>query len=323
MRDMLREAAASGVRILSYQDLKRTQAGVFQQRFECNAATEAAYAKYVAAYGHPAGTIEAQVVAHQKLFYSVCGTMYRKGMKTPGDRRRDENKLKYLGAKGMAYEIAAYRLAVTAGKWLRFGDNITNGYAKYIKAEQWQIDAWDSPADDGAVHFVAHYVHDSMVDFLGNVVDNSYFRARGIEESGESVWQQGAEWFHTHAQSVNAAAGAAARAAKETADAAQRRATQAIEFANKKADEAAQAANQAYDATAKAAREAADAAQERASAAAAYAKRKEDEATEAANNAIDSGKRNVDEVQHEAARIYERGTSWVKRTIKEVGGGGS
>lgn len=56
---------------------------------------------------------------HMEVFFSANGTMYRQGIKAPGDRSREASEYKYLGAKGMAWEIGKYRAAVKAGHWVR------------------------------------------------------------------------------------------------------------------------------------------------------------------------------------------------------------
>ncbi|MES2017622.1 MAG: DUF2235 domain-containing protein [Pseudomonadota bacterium] len=333
MRDMMREACASGVRILSYQEIKKTRFSFFQQRYECRAAVEADYLGYMAACGPVSGTIEAQMRKHRILFYGTCGTMYRKGIKTPGDRRRDEDAYKFLGAKGMAYEIELYRGTAALGKWLRFGGDTVTGFANYVKPEQWKIDAWDSTTSDVAVSFVSRYVHDSMVDFLGNMIDQSYFKARGVEESGDSIWQEGGHWISKEARKAQEATGEAVdattaaakkaaaateKAARDAADAAQRRAHEAAQYAKKKADEAAAMGHAAYDATAKAANAAADAAAKRAHAAADYAAKKAHEASELAKKTYHSAERKVDQIEADAEHLIESGMTWIKRTVQEI-----
>lgn len=329
MRDMMAEAKVGGVRMLAYDDVRTTFNVMFTERFECKVQTETAYAAYMAACGATSGTIENQMKQHLKTFYSACGTMHRKGMQTPGERRRNEDKYKYLGPKGMAWEISKYRAAAKAGGWVRFGDLDANAYAQYVKPEEWQIEAWDASAPDGAVEFVAKYVHDSKVDFLANLAEPfSYFKARGVEESSNSIWHEAGNWIrsktrptveaagsaiHTGKVEIAKAANATAKAAQDAADAAQRRSVEAAEYATQKFNEATDAANRAYgaarqathdvydasekiavegyEATARAAADVADAAQQRAAEAASYAERKAREAADAVGKAYQAGER--------------------------------
>jgi hypothetical protein len=353
MREMMGESVSRGVRMMSYEDIKKWRSQVFRERFECRPDTEAAYERYMKVCPATKGTIEQQITEHLKLYYSAHGTMHRRGIKTAGDRSRDAQKYKYvIGSKGIAYEVWAYRSVLKAGKWLRLSDSTVRGYAQYVKIDDWQLGAWDSTAPDGAVEFLSRYVHDSKVDFMTNVEPFSYFRPRGVEESSISVWQQGGNWLRSKAKSASEAVDAgtakivkaadtataaaketadvAARTAKEAADAAQRRAIEAANFAKIKANEAAAAANRAYDATAKAASDAADVAQQRAQDASDFASRKAtavvnavakayDTASRSGRQTVAAGHRTVDELEDVGERIYESGKKWVQRKIKEVG----
>lgn len=320
MRDMMRESVAKGVRMLSYEEVEKTNKPLFDERFACLDSTQQAYRQYMAACGGLTGTVENKMKRHLEVFYSANGSMYRKGIETPGQRRRKEDKYKYLGPKGMAWEINKYRIAVKAQKWVRFGDNTNNGYAQYIKPEDWQLSAWDKPATDGTVDFVSRFVHDSKVDFIGNLAEPfSYFRPRGVQESTISVWTEWGTWlgdkrdaavkavgeaYQSGKQQVGEAVDATTQAAKDAAAAAQRKAEEAAAYAQQKAEEAAAyaqrkaeeaaayarqkadearaAAQRAYDATAKAANQAAAEAQRRAQEAATYARNK----AQAAGNAV-------------------------------------
>lgn len=196
LRDMMREAVASGVRITPYEELRKTRFAFFTERFECRNDSELAYKSYMAALGATTGTVEDQIKRHQKLFYSANGTMHRKGMETPGDRSRDANKFKYIGPKGMAWEVSKYRTAVKVGQWVRFGGSAANSFAQYVKPADWQLRAWDKQATDGVVDFVYRFVHDSKVDFIGNLIEPfSYFKPRGVQESTVNVWTEWGNWM--------------------------------------------------------------------------------------------------------------------------------
>ena len=356
MKDMMRESLMSGVRVVSYDDLRQINEPLFKVRHECKPATLQAYRDYMAAVGALGGTIESQMQRHMKVFFSANGTMSRSGIQSPGDRSRGDSTIKSLGPKGMAWEVDTYRKAQNLGKWTRIGGGVVNTYAQYIKPQDWQLEAWDRTASTAVVQFVSHYVHDSKVDFIMNVEPFSYFKARGVQESTISIWQEGGNWIYDKAEVVSeaskaayeagknkaeAAVDATTKAAKEAADAAQRKAKQAADYAQEKAAQAADAANRAYDATAKAAREAADeakrkaeeiatAAQHKAQQAAEFARRKAQEAEAAAGRAYDAtktgvskaaaaGARKVDEVEEGAERLYDHGINWIKHTAQDAG----
>lgn len=195
MREMMREALLSGVRMLSYDEIEKRLNPLFTTRYECRPETEAAYLQYMACLRR-GGTVEQQIIEHLKLYYSANGTMHRRKSETAGDRSRRASKYKnFIGPKGMAYEVRAYRAVTQAGRWLRLSDATVRGFAQYLRIREWQLAAWDSTAPDGVLDFVSRYVHDSKVDFLGNIEPFSYFRPRGVDESSISVWQEGGNWL--------------------------------------------------------------------------------------------------------------------------------
>ncbi len=345
MREMMREATAHGVRLYGYDIFKKAFFQQFTERLECRTETEVAYNNYMAVCGPPTGTIEQQMRQHQKVFFSACGTMHRKGIKTPGERGLEKDKYKYLGPKGMAWEVAKYRKAVKLGKWVRFGGATVNSYAQYVKPQEWQLAAWDTTASDGVVDFVSKFIHDSKVDFIGNLVEPfSYFKPRGVEESSISIWQEGGNWIGSKAKAVEQTAestydvakneagkakDATLKAAKDAADAARTKAEVAAAFAKQKAAEAKDAAVRAYDATAQAAKEAAEAAQRKAEEASEFAKHKAKEAENAASRAYEATAKvtkdasvavgeKTDELERGAQRLYEKGKHWVQHTAHEL-----
>jgi len=325
MRDMMREAVAKGVRMKSYKEIEETMSGLFADRFECKKETEDAYHDYIAACGAMSGTVENQMKRHLEVLYSASGTIHRRGIETPGDRSRADSTFKSLGPKGMAWEVERYRKVAKAGEWVRIGGDAVNSYAQYIKPEDWQLSAWDKPASAGLVNFVSEFVHDSKVDFIGNIEPFSYFKPRGVWESNVSIWTEWGNWvsiksdevsktvgdaYESGKKEVGEAVDATTKAAKDTAAAAQRKAEEAAayaqrkaeeaaayaqrkaeeaaKYARQKADEAAAAAKRAYDATAKAAHDAAEAAQHKAQEAAAYARNKANAAANAVGDAYNA-----------------------------------
>lgn len=353
MRDMMRQAVVSGVRMMSYNEVEEVNEPLFNERFKVNSSTWEAYRKYLSACNAAVGSVESQIKRHMQVFYSANGTMHRRGIETPGSRRRNEDKYKYLGPKGMAWEISKYRLAAKTGQWLRYGGGAINGYAQYVKPEDWQISAWDHNATDGVIEFVSRYIHDSKVDFIGNLIEPfSYFKPRGVQESTANITVEWGNWISHKAEAakqatsdaydvgkkkVDDAAEATAVATREAAEAtrrnaealaaaARRKAHETALLAQQKAREAASAAKSAYDTASRAASDTADAAYRKAQETATYARRQADAATKSVSDAYDAtanagkravaeGSKKIVEVGNDANRLYDRGINWIKHTI--------
>jgi hypothetical protein len=354
MRDMMRESVVSGVRMRSYEQVEEWREVLFNERFKCDPATFAAYRKYMAACGALSGTVESQIKRHLEVFYSANGTMHRQGMQSPGQRRREESWSRRIGPVGMEEEIRRHRTAVKQGQGVRMGGDHVNGYTQYVKLEEWQVSAWDTPASTGVVGFVSHFIHDSKVDFVLNAEPFSYFKPRGVLESTVSVWTEWGDWiggkasavsdavsgtYESGKRQVGQAVDTTTQAAKDAAAEAQRRADALVAAAERKAEETKQyalqkaaeardAAKRTYDAAATAASDAADAAQARAHELADYARRQ----AHAAGNAIDRGvhattaagrdaaaaaSRKAAEVGDDAHRLYDRGVNWIKRQAND------
>jgi hypothetical protein len=305
MRAMMRESLQSGVRLLGYDNIKSRFSALFKERFECSPEVEKSYRSYMAALPKGGDTVEEQMKSHLKLYYSINGTMHRKGIKNAGDRRRGESKIKYIfGSKGMAFEVRLYRSLLKAGKWLRLSERNARGFAQYVEIKDWQLTAWDTDATPNAVEFVSFYVHDSKVDFMGNIEPFTYFRPRGVEESSVSVWAEGGNWIRNKAEAASSEALSVAAAGKEkvvavaegaatmgkrTAEAAQQRVNEATDFATRKAKEAAEASARAYDS-----------------------------AADAGRKAVDTATRKANEVERNAEKIYENGVKWTQSKIDKV-----
>lgn len=341
MRDMMGEALANGVRMLSYNEIKKNVFPLFTERFHCREDTENLFNAYMSALAGSGGTVEEQIKCHLKLYYSANGAMHRKGVQNAGERSRGANKVKYIfGSKGMAFEVRLYRSLLRAGERLRLSERSTRGLAQYIEIKDWQLIAWDADPSPSVVNFVARYVHDSKVDFLGNIEPFTYFRPRGVEESSVSVWTEGGNWIRTKVHNAASAASAgkeklvnvaeeAAARAEVGAEVAQKKAIEASEFARRKASEASLAANRAYDATARSTKEAADEASRRAQEAADYARRRANDVAEAATKACEAAatstgqvvtgaRKKVDELESDTQKIYENGVRWTFRTVDEM-----
>jgi len=267
MRDMMRESLLVGTRLLGYDDLARNQAykALFQERFECKPATEAAYKAYSAAC-NPGGSVERQVQKHMEQLYSAYGTLHRAGGESVTQREhRMGHSWSRVAPDDMAKELANYDKAIK--DLLKAGDSgrssvnpvthMTNGayiirkgiYAMWIAPEAWQRDAWKKSANDGVMSFIHTYVHDSKVGFMSNAEPFSYFSKRGIGESSRSI--QG--WFEDRvARPVD-------KAYESTVDAASRGIEKGAEAAKKAQDAVVDKAQQARDAIAEKAQQAKEA----------------------------------------------------------------
>ncbi len=196
MRDMMSEALISGVRMFSYAQIKKDLFPLFTEKFYCREDTEKSFASYMAALTQTGGTVEEQIQSHLKLYYSANGAMHRRGIENAGDRSRGANKIKYIfGSKGMAFEVRLYRSLLATGKWLRLSERSARGFAQYVEIKDWQLLAWDADPQPAVIEFISRFVHDSKVDFLGNIEPFTYFRPRGVEESSISVWAEGGNWI--------------------------------------------------------------------------------------------------------------------------------
>lgn len=305
MRDMMKDAILHGARILSYDEIKKRAYPLFKDRFECRPETEKAFRSYMAACAGTGATIEEQVKGHLRLYYSAHGTMHRKGIRSVGERRRDANKLKYIfGSKGMAFEVSLYRSLVKAGQWLRLEESTARGFAQYLEIKDWQLDAWDANSTQSTMDFFSHYVHDSKVDFMGNIEPFTYFRPRGLDESTISIWAEGGNWIQNKVGAANNMVRSVAQAGKErvttvvdgtaamvgrAADAAQRSASEAAKAVKDSASKAVAKTSNAYGAVAASGKQVASTAGKKAHA-----------------------------LGRDAEEIYENGIRWTRREIEKI-----
>jgi hypothetical protein len=262
MRDMMREALMKGSRINGYDDIKRINFPLFQERFECRPETEIAYKAYQSVC-NPSGTVEQCMRKHMEQLYSAYGTLVRQGVETVTQRQHREGKSWAWGPGDMAAELDSYEKTIKdlqdplkVAKNMVFDSTylLRKGvYAMWISPQKWQVDAWHRTSDTGVARFVDTYIHDSKVGFLQNAEPFSYFSTRGVSESTRSV----SGWVEANvARPVDKAvestvdyaaekAEQAKSAATEAAAAAERKAKQALDYASQKAQEAGQAASDA------------------------------------------------------------------------------
>lgn len=216
MRDMMREALHCGVKLLSYSQIKSDASALFTERFECRPETVAAYRAYLAALPSSGDSVEENMKSHLRLYYSANGTMHRQGMQSPGDRSRIANKEKYIfGSKGMASDVWIYRTYLKVGRMLWLSERNLRGFAQRLEIKDWQLSAWDANVSQDVVNFVSRYIHDSKVDFMGNIEPFTYFRPRGVDESSISIWAEGGNWIKSKSAAVSATLAAATDALKK------------------------------------------------------------------------------------------------------------
>jgi len=206
MRDMMREASLSGVRLVNYDDIEKIDQSLFDDRFRIQPGTESLYKGYIGAIGTPS-TVEQAVTANMKALYSAWGTMTRRKVKTPDlfERSGREGFFKDVGHPGIAAEakifLAAENVEQTARKHALVElaprpmnvEGKLNGFT--VRPAKWRLDAWQENAPDAILDFMQSYVHDSKAGFLHALEPFSYFTARGMAESSRNVLAAGLDWM--------------------------------------------------------------------------------------------------------------------------------
>lgn len=205
MRDMMREALRCGVRMMAYDDLKKSSGAIFNERFAVDPHVDASFKAYMGAV-HAGGTMEQSVAAHMKALYSAWGTMTRKKIMTPDLVEAQGSKaMQYVGNKGIAHEAELYLDKKKGEKY--FNENLLHGpgtqaiqfygrvYSQIVRPERWRLEAWQATASPAIVEFIRHNVHDSKAGFLLSLEPFSYFRPRGMAESNRNVLAPGYDWL--------------------------------------------------------------------------------------------------------------------------------
>jgi hypothetical protein len=207
MRDMMREAVKSGVRIVDYDDIKKYGEDIFKSRFEIKPETLIAYKKYMGVIGGHEN-VEQAFTAHMKALYSAWGTMTRRKIKTPdlivAESRSGAGKI--LGHPGIAREAAVFLVTERLDQTVRttapldlspramnVESRTMNGFL--VIPAKWRLDAWQATASEPVLHFIQHHVHDSKAGFLHSCEPFSYFTARGTAESSRNVLARGLDWM--------------------------------------------------------------------------------------------------------------------------------
>ncbi|AOA57947.1 T6SS phospholipase effector Tle1-like catalytic domain-containing protein [Acinetobacter larvae] len=200
LKKMLDEALTAGVKLYSYDELKKNHIELFELQYQIQPDTQRLY-DAVQSKMASNGSIESQVQASMKMFYSAYGTMQRKGIASPNQRDRKDlkktwaQKLVPWGPANMATEISRLKaiedftsLEKQKG-WRKIFvvfSPVARIYKFLLKVEGWHLESWEKDADDDVVNFYKAYVHDSKYGFLANVEPFSYFRQRTIYESRRS-----------------------------------------------------------------------------------------------------------------------------------------
>lgn len=206
MRDMMREASLSGVRLVNYGDIEKINSDLFESIYKIEPEVEADYKRYIGAVGTHSD-IEQSVMAHMKALYSGWGTMTRRKIKTPDlvEMGAKDELLKYVGHPGIAAEAAVF---LTLEKIGHTGPNnaptdlpppAMNVEGKFmgcvVRPAKWRLDAWKTTASEPVLNFMQRYVHDSKSGFIHALEPFSYFTARGMAESSRNVLARGLDWM--------------------------------------------------------------------------------------------------------------------------------
>lgn len=204
MRDMMREAVKSGVRLLDYDDIQKFFYSAFEEAYEIKAEVEASYKQYMIAVGAPT-TTEQAVTAHMKALYSAWGTLTHRKIKTPDMVEFDGRSALAIGHIGIAQEAAILLDQVGTPEYRKAhpSADVTSkimqvqgmNYRMFVRPEKWRLDAWQTAASDAVVNFIKSSVHDSKAGFMGSIEPFSYFRPRGMAESSRNVLAAGMDWL--------------------------------------------------------------------------------------------------------------------------------
>jgi hypothetical protein len=213
MRNMMGEAVMSGVRMMDYDDIRKDNEPLFNERYEVLPATEARFKKYMAAVS-PAGTIEQAITAHMKALYSGFGTMTRRHIQTPDlIEMKDSVGHALIGHIGIAEEADLFLAPDKAKATIRTGNATVDVgrelvqaagkiYRQYVRPEPWRLQAWQTNCSDAVLDFVRHTVHDSKAAFICSIEPFSYFRPRGMAESSRNVLARGLDWLDDRAADI-------------------------------------------------------------------------------------------------------------------------
>lgn len=202
LKKMLDEAVSSGVKMYSYDELRAQHITIFEQQYKIEEETQRLY-DAVKAKMAASGTIDEQVQACMKLFYSAYGTLARNGVETPNQKERGTfknswaDKLIPWGPANMATEIDRLEKIQNltaphqkgARKIFKILSPVNNIYKWYLSVDDWEFESWHAEATPDITEFYYKYIHDSKYGFLANIEPFSYFRSRTIYESKRS--QQG------------------------------------------------------------------------------------------------------------------------------------
>ncbi|MDV4265321.1 T6SS phospholipase effector Tle1-like catalytic domain-containing protein [Acinetobacter seifertii] len=196
LKHMLDDALQAGVKMYSYDELKKGHSEVFEQ-FEIQPDSQKYYDAVKAATPSQ-GSVQEQIKGCMKLYYSAYGTIARAGNELSVSQRvRQENKFREyipVGPSDMATEMQRLKKLKEATASKKDGFNIfrvfspvSTAYEYMISIEDWQFESWNKDVSDDIKQFYLNYVHDSKYGFLSNVEPFSYFRQRRVYESRRSA----------------------------------------------------------------------------------------------------------------------------------------
>ncbi|MFP5391011.1 MAG: T6SS phospholipase effector Tle1-like catalytic domain-containing protein, partial [Gammaproteobacteria bacterium] len=213
MRDMMREAVKSGVRLVDYDDVPKFDKGIFKSRFEVKPDVELAYKQYMSAVG-AGSSVEQAMINHMRALYAAWGTMTRRKLPTPDllQSNGEKSNWKAVGHQGIAWEadllldpVKAKQYVLDHPAYKVSKQTLQIQGMKYrinVRPEPWRLEAWQALSPDPVLNFVRMCVHDSKAGFVMGAEPFSYFRPRGMAESSRNILAHGLSWLDDAASAV-------------------------------------------------------------------------------------------------------------------------
>jgi hypothetical protein len=213
MRNMMREAVVSGVRLVGYDEMSEVNDPMFERLYKVLPKTDERFGKYMAEV-KPSGTMEQAITAHMKALYSGFGTMTRQHILTP-DLVEAKGSIGHalIGHIGIAEEADLFLHPDKQKPVIRTGAPIADAgreliqasgklYRQYVRPEAWRLQAWQATCSPAVLDFIQYTVHDSKAGFICGIEPFSYFRPRGMAESSRNVLARGLDWLDDRAADV-------------------------------------------------------------------------------------------------------------------------
>lgn len=193
---MLQEATNAGVRMFSYDELKKDHSQLFEQQFEIKEETQRLY-NAVKNKISTSERIDEQIISAMKVYYSAYGTLARNNVDSVSQNAREglgkqvKDTLMFWSPRDMATEMSRLQALKKGTGIFKVTSPVAESYKYLINMENWILESWEEIADKDITKFYSDFVHDSKYGFLFNAEPFSYFRQRTIYESRRS--QQGEE----------------------------------------------------------------------------------------------------------------------------------